>query len=133
MSISSGLEQFAHQNYLNLETFRKSGVGVQTPVWFVEADGHLYVRTMTQSAKVKRLCRNAHVRVAPCEVGGNLKGEWKEADARVLTDESDAARINKLANQKYGLIKQLFELRYVFMKPEMATIEIVLQNQAAQG
>ena len=51
----------------------------------------------------------------------------------VLTDESDAARINKPANQKYGLIKQLFELRYIFVKTEMAAIEIVLQDHAAQS
>jgi steroid 5-alpha reductase family enzyme len=30
------LEPFAHQQYLNIETFRKSGAGVRTPVWFVQ-------------------------------------------------------------------------------------------------
>ena len=28
--------QFAGANYLNLETFRKTGVGVRTPVWFAQ-------------------------------------------------------------------------------------------------
>ncbi len=30
---------FDHQQYLNLETFRKNGAGVKTPVWFVEDGG----------------------------------------------------------------------------------------------
>lgn len=29
--------QFANAKYLNLETFRKRGTGVRTPVWFAQA------------------------------------------------------------------------------------------------
>jgi len=29
------ITNFDNHQYLNIETFRKSGVGVQTPVWFV--------------------------------------------------------------------------------------------------
>ena len=36
----SSLDAFARQQYLNLETFRKSGVPVRTPVWFTQ-DGDL--------------------------------------------------------------------------------------------
>ena len=36
------LAQFAEQKYLNLESFRKNGQGVRTPLWFVEDDGVLY-------------------------------------------------------------------------------------------
>jgi len=32
----NSLEQFSKMKYLNLETFRKSGQGMQTPVWFVQ-------------------------------------------------------------------------------------------------
>ena len=28
--------QFANAKYFSLETFRKTGVGVRTPVWFAE-------------------------------------------------------------------------------------------------
>ena len=28
--------QFAKAKYLNLETFRKTGIGVRTPIWFAQ-------------------------------------------------------------------------------------------------
>ncbi len=49
------LAAFAGQKYLNLETFRKSGVGVRTPVWFAEKDGELLLYTLANSGKVKRI------------------------------------------------------------------------------
>lgn len=49
------LAQFAHQNYLNFETFRKSGGSVKTPVWFVQDGDKLFVRTANSSGKVKRI------------------------------------------------------------------------------
>lgn len=39
------LQQFENQQFLNLETFRKNGIGVKTPVWFVQDGETLYVRT----------------------------------------------------------------------------------------
>ena len=42
-SPDSGLDQFANQNYLSLETFKKNGDGVKTPVWFVLDRGVFYV------------------------------------------------------------------------------------------
>ncbi len=46
-------KQFENQNYINIETFRMNGQGVKTPVWFVQDDGSLYVRTAEGSGKVK--------------------------------------------------------------------------------
>ena len=37
------IAQFAGANYLNLETFRKTGVGVRTPVWFAQDVLHIAV------------------------------------------------------------------------------------------
>ena len=31
-----GVAQFVWAKYLNLETFRKTGIGVRTPVWFAQ-------------------------------------------------------------------------------------------------
>ena len=39
------LAQFLNQKYINLETYKKSGQAVHTPVWFVQDNGVLYVRT----------------------------------------------------------------------------------------
>jgi hypothetical protein len=35
--------QFAHQKYLNLETYRNTGQPVATPVWFAEDHGTFYI------------------------------------------------------------------------------------------
>ena len=116
--------QFAGHAYLNLETFRKTGAGVKTPVWFVEEGDCLYVRTRADSAKVKRLRRSGQVRVAPCTANGDLKGEWEAAEARLEPSPAVAAQINGLMNRKYGLMKRLFDLRGAFVKAPMATIVI---------
>lgn len=119
--------QFKGQSYLNLETFRKSGLGVRTPVWFVEQDGILYVRTIDGSGKVKRIRRNSQVRVAPCKVDGALLGEWVDGRAR-LVDEQTARMVNRLLRRKYGLQKILFDVMGLARKRQPATIEIRLEN-----
>lgn len=119
---------FQKQSYLNLETLRKSGAGVQTPVWFVEDGGFLYVRTMLESGKVKRLRRNPQVKVAPCDMRGVLKGQWQSALAVVLADPKVDTRIEHLLLRKYGLMKRLFDFR-IGAKPVMATIQISLEAE----
>ena len=102
------LVQFAHQQYINVETFRKNGQGVQTPVWFVEDNGTLYVRTVDNSFKVRRIRNNPRVRVMPCDVRGGPKGEWVEGQARFATTGEDK-RVGQLLTSKYGLQKMIFE------------------------
>jgi PPOX class probable F420-dependent enzyme len=119
--------QFKGQSYLNLETFRKSGLGVRTPVWFVEQDGMLYVRTIDGSGKIKRIRGNGQVRVAPCKVDGALLGEWVDGRAR-LVDEQTAGMVNGLLRRKYGLQKMLFDVMGRGRKYQPATIEIRLEN-----
>ncbi len=99
-------EQFAGQKYINLETFRKNGQGVKTPVWFAEGDGVFYFYTVAESYKVKRIRNNPKVRIAPCDMRGNLKGEWVDASARELQG-TEAKRADDLLNRKYGLVKRI--------------------------
>ena len=40
---NSHLSPFATQRYLNLESVKRDGTPVQTPVWFAEEHGVLYV------------------------------------------------------------------------------------------
>ena len=99
------LAQFANQKYLNLESYRKNGQGVRTPLWFVEDDGVLYFYTVAHSYKVKRLRNNPRVRIAPCDARGKVKGEWVDATARRL-DAAEARHANELLNRKYGWMKR---------------------------
>ncbi len=106
---------FQNRQYLNLETFRKNGEGVKTPVWFVEYQGRLVVITEAHSGKMKRVRNNPNVRVAPCTVNGTLLGDWIPATAALLP-ENERVETNRLFNRKYGLMKFLFELPNLFTK-----------------
>lgn len=106
---SDKLAQFAGQKYLSMESFRKNGQGVRTPLWFVEADGVFYFYTVAHSFKVTRLRNNPHVRIAPCDMRGSVKGEWIDASARLL-NEAEARHANDLLNRKYGIAKRVLNL-----------------------
>lgn len=122
----AAIDVFKNQQYLNLETYKKSGQAMPTPVWFAERDGALYVRTEAQSGKVKRIHNNAQVRIAPCGSRGDLKGEWVEASAQLVEDEATPAQINAMLNKKYGLLKGAFDLMGKLNKRDYATIKITL-------
>ena len=104
--------QFDNAKYFSLETFRKTGVGVHTPVWFaVDAAApagvtRFYVYTLPDSGKVKRIRNNAKVRINPCTMRGDLRGEWVEARARICSAD-EAAKGQALLNEKYGLPKRI--------------------------
>ena len=104
--MSDKLAQFAGQQYLNLESYRKNGQAVRTPLWFAEGDDVLYFYTVADSYKVKRLRHNPRVRIAPCDARGRVKGEWVEATAQRL-DAAGARRADELLNRKYGLLKRV--------------------------
>jgi PPOX class probable F420-dependent enzyme len=101
---------FEKQKYLNLETFRKSGMGVKTPVWFVQDGEVLFVRTASDSGKVKRIRNNSRVNIAPCRMDGALSGDWIPAVAREVNDPDIDRKVDKLLDRKYGLMKKLFSL-----------------------
>lgn len=103
------IKAFEHQQYMNVETYRKSGAAVQTPVWFVELNGELCFTTETRSGKVKRLRRDPAVRVAPCKVNGELLGDWYSGTARFLSAE-ETPLVDKIFSRKYGFQKFLFGL-----------------------
>lgn len=109
MSGQSPLAPFADARYLNLETYRRTGQPVATPVWFVVDRGVIYVYTLADAGKVKRIRNNPRVRIAPCDARGGLKGAWVEAAARIV-DEREAAKAHALLVGKYGWLKRLADV-----------------------
>jgi uncharacterized protein len=109
-----GFAEFAGHKYLNLETFKKSGEGVKTPVWFAadpktnlaSSEARLYAYTVANSGKVKRIRNNGSVRIAPCDMRGNLLGKWVPARAEIVSG-AEAAYGDGLLNKKYFPWKQL--------------------------
>jgi hypothetical protein len=122
------LQQFAGQRYLNLETFRKNGQSMPTPVWFVQAGEVLYVRTVAGSGKVKRINNNAQVNVMPCGQNGEPLGTWVQARARELIDEATYAQVNGLVIAKYGEMAQMFESQAKARGQHYTVIEIRLEE-----
>jgi uncharacterized protein len=100
-------ELFAGHKYLNLETYRRTGVGVRTPVWFAEQNGILYIYTLAGSGKAKRIRNTSRVRAVPSDVRGKPLGEWIEAEARILP-EDEASAADQLLSRKYWM-KRLFD------------------------
>ncbi len=93
-------EQIAGQKYISLKTFRKSGVGVATPVWFGEDGERLYVMTRGDMGKTKRIRNNPRGSVAPCTIRGTVVGAEFAATARILPPE-EHARARQAINRKY--------------------------------
>jgi PPOX class probable F420-dependent enzyme len=102
------LKQFEKQQYLSIETFRKNGAGVKTPVWFVQDGEKLYIWTEATSGKAKRIRNSGKVNIVPSKSDGAPVGEWMPARASV--DDSDAAlaHLKSLMGRKYGLMFSLF-------------------------
>ena len=119
-------DQFTKQKYLNLETFRKNGLGVKTPVWFVQDGDLLYVTTEATSGKAKRIRNNEKVNVAPCKMDGRLSGSWVPARVRELTEPADNLRVNRLLDKKYGLLKKLFDSQRARHGTKDTVLEITL-------
>ena len=93
----------ARERYISLTTFKRDGTAVSTPVWVGSDDGErLLVWTGAGTWKAKRIRRDPHVRVAPCDARGRPRGDAVEATARVLDDPGIAERVLR---RKYRIQK----------------------------
>jgi len=124
----NSLEQFSKKKYLNLETFRKSGVSMKTPVWFVQDGEIIYVQTMANSGKVKRIRNNGRVNIAPCKMDRKLNGSWVPAQAREVTDPEVSMTADGLLDKKYGLLKKIFSNQRASKEAQDIILEIKISG-----
>lgn len=110
-------------DYVLLTTFRKDGTPVGTPLWAVADGGKLYVWTVTDSWKVKRLRRNPAVTVQPCDVRGKPRGEALSGTGRVL-DAAGTDRVRKLVMRKYFIMGPVTVLGSLLRRGKSGTIGI---------
>ncbi len=96
--------------YLNLATFRKSGVAVETPVWFAELGGRYHVFSAGNAGKVKRLRNSSRSRIAPCDMKGKVLGPWQEAESVLVGDTEEIRRAHDALRRKYGWQMALADL-----------------------
>jgi len=92
--------------YINLETYKKNGQAVATPVWFTIDADKIFVVTRSDTGKVKRLRNNQHVRVMPSGMRGEPKAEWVDAQARFAAPE-EFERAVQQRSKKYGFKAKL--------------------------
>lgn len=121
------LDQFSKQKYLNIETFRRNGESMKTPVWFVQDGEILYVQTVANSGKVKRVRNNGQVNITPCKMDGTPTGAWVPAEAREIIAAETSLKVNRLLEKKYGLMKKLFALQAARQSRQDTILEIKLQ------
>lgn len=117
-------DRLIRHQYLNIETFRKSGLGVKTPVWFVQDGETLFVRTIANSGKVKRIRHNGQVNIAPCKADGTLLGDWVPATAREVVDVTTDQKVDHLLDKKYGLMKKMFALASALQGRKYTVLEV---------
>lgn len=98
---------FHNAPYLNLGTFRKTGLRVDTPVWFAIHHDALhgsafYVLSNNQAGKIKRLKNSSRCAVAPCTFIGTPTGAWQETEAFLVDDPDEIKAAHAALKKKYG-------------------------------
>ncbi len=117
-----------NRQYMNLITFRKTGEGIKTPVWFVQEGERVYVMTVNNSGKIKRIRNNGRVEVEPSDRAGKPLGATVSAQARVLPPSENKCT-NDLLNKKYGWQKRAFDVVLNLRRTERAYVEITPANE----
>jgi len=89
--------------YISLRTFRKTGVPVDTPVWFASPDDKThYVFSAENAGKVKRLRNSSKAQIATCDARGGSVGTWLDCNAYLVDDDKELNDAHELFVQKYG-------------------------------
>jgi hypothetical protein len=120
------LNRLAGEKYISLESYKRAGEGVRTPVWFAVSDGVIYIYSLADAGKVKRIGNDPRVKIAPCTIRGRITGEWIEAEARVVTGDEDALG-HDLLRKKYGWSKRLGDFFSRLRKRRRAVIAIRIE------
>ena len=103
------LSMFLNQKYINLETYKKDGTPVRTPVWFVIDNDLIFVITRDSTGKVKRLKNNQDVQIVSCSFKGEPKNQWIKGKVEKITGKEADIAI-KLRKKKYGMSARLIGL-----------------------
>lgn len=122
----SDFSSLAAERYISLESFRRDGVGVKTPIWFAATpDGaRLYIYTLADSFKTKRIRRNPKVRIAACDMAGKVRGPWQDATATIV--EGDEYRLGMgLLDRKYFPWKHLIGFLALFRPRQRVVIALL--------
>jgi hypothetical protein len=96
----TALDTLGRQRTVLLETRKRDGSWVATPVSIVVGGGRAFFRTYDAAGKVKRLRNFPGVRVAPSSLRGKPAGPSVAGTARLL-DDDEAVHARALLAAKY--------------------------------
>jgi PPOX class probable F420-dependent enzyme len=108
--MNSPLFDPATAKYVSLATYRRNGIEVKTPVWIAKVAGRYYAFSAGDAGKVKRIRATPRVRLAACDVRGNVQSAWIEARARIVLGPALIAEVRKALQSKYGLVMRLTDI-----------------------
>ncbi|HEX7257574.1 MAG TPA: PPOX class F420-dependent oxidoreductase [Nitrososphaeraceae archaeon] len=122
----NNLETFEKAKYINIQTYKKTGQPISTPVWFIIKDNKIFFRTSHNSGKIKRIRNNNNVKFALCDIRGKIKGEWYEGIAKIENDSDNSILFQ--INKKYGLSSRLMKIFYKIKKIDIVILSIEPKN-----
>jgi PPOX class probable F420-dependent enzyme len=105
----------ASAKYVALTTFRRTGVGVTTPVWFdpsLDDPTRFAVITVDDTGKTKRLAHTERVELQACDLRGRVApgAPTFRGTARVVRDAEGVASVRRAVVAKYGLPARFSDL-----------------------
>ena len=103
MATASLPVELARHKTISLETRKRDGSWVATPVSLATAGDRLFFKSYRQSGKAKRLRNFSEVRAAPCTAMGKVIGEALPGEARLL-DESDSRTARTLLRRRHPIL-----------------------------
>ena len=122
-----GFATLENEQYIRLTTFRKNGEAVSTPVWFALEGDKVYVLSLINAGKHKRLKNTSRVELAASDYAGKEHGERFKGEAILHDAESEMGKYaTKALSKKYGFQKWVFDLFQTLMRQKRVYIEISL-------
>lgn len=127
------LARFVLQKTILLETRKRDGTWVGTPVSLAVQGDHAYVRTYAKSWKSKRLRNFPEVRFAPSTFRGERSGPEVHAVARRLEGEEARSAARLLARKYPVLHGVLVPMSHRVMRTKTLHYELSEVREAQQG
>lgn len=123
------LSELGNPKYISLETFRRDGRGVRTPVWTVAQDGKLLVWTQGDSWKVRRARNDPRVRVAKCSMRGEIEGPWVEGVVKSISDDDKLKReMGRMLRRKYPLMVAFVSLVAIVRRQNTGQVVVEIED-----
>lgn len=129
--MTSRFSALAKARHVSLETYRRDGRAVRTPVWIVAEGEKLYCWTISDTGKVKRIGKNPQVRLAICTARGDVRGEWVDGSARILEGRAELDKQMSRMRAKYGLLFLPFKWWPRIIRTATCVVEISEAVQSA--